>query len=213
MKTSIIGALLAGLAAATLAACDGEAGRNAQRDVAGADRTDSALERTKQNLVEAGEKTQQAVAEAGGKLQPRLAEAGDRITAATGKAAANVRETVDDMRKPKDGASRGTARDDGAGKDTTITVNTAERTSVAGSAIPPETRAKIGDTAITASIKTDFLKDPDLSVLKIDVDTKDGVVTLNGLAESEQARERAGRIAGSVKGVRQVRNHLTVKRA
>ena len=74
-------------------------------------------------------------------------------------------------------------------------------------------RAKLADTAITASIKTDFIKDPDLSVLKIDVDTNDGIVTLNGLADNEGARTRAEKIAGAVKGVREVRNHLTVKRA
>jgi len=74
-------------------------------------------------------------------------------------------------------------------------------------------RAKLGDTAITASIKTDFIKDPDLSVLKIDVDTNDGVVTLNGLADNEGARTRAEKIAGAIKGVKEVRNYLTVKRA
>ena len=71
----------------------------------------------------------------------------------------------------------------------------------------------ISDTAITASIKTDFLKDPDLSILKIDVDTRGGVVTLNGLAENDDARQRAERIALGVKGVREVRNFLVVKRA
>jgi hyperosmotically inducible periplasmic protein len=76
-----------------------------------------------------------------------------------------------------------------------------------------QAREALGDAAITASIKTDFLKDPDLSVLKIDVDTRDGVVTLNGLAENEAARSRAEQIAGGIKGVRQVRNFLVVKRA
>ena len=71
----------------------------------------------------------------------------------------------------------------------------------------------VNDTAITASIKTDFLKDPDLSVLKIDVDTKGGVVTLNGLAGNEAARTRAEKMAGSIKGVKEVRNFLVVKRA
>ena len=71
----------------------------------------------------------------------------------------------------------------------------------------------VADTAITASIKTDFLKDPDLSVLKIDVDTKAGVVTLNGLAGDEAARSRAEKMAAAVKGVREVRNFLVVKRA
>ena len=70
----------------------------------------------------------------------------------------------------------------------------------------------MGDTAITASIKTDLLKDPDLSVFKIDVDTKQGVVTLNGLADNEEARQRAEKIAEGIKGVREVRNFLVVKR-
>jgi hyperosmotically inducible protein len=75
-----------------------------------------------------------------------------------------------------------------------------------------QAREALGDAAITASIKTDFLKDPDLSVLKIDVDTRDGVVTLNGLAENDAARTRAEQIVGGIKGVRQVRNFLVVKR-
>jgi osmotically-inducible protein OsmY len=75
----------------------------------------------------------------------------------------------------------------------------------------PETRANISDAAITASIKTDYLKDPDLSVLKIDVDTRDGVVVLNGVASTEDGKKRAERIAGAIKGVKEVRNHLTVK--
>ena len=69
------------------------------------------------------------------------------------------------------------------------------------------------DAAITTSVKTDILKDPDLSVLKIEVDTKDGVVTLNGLADSEAAKTRAERLASGVKGVKEVRNFLTVKHA
>lgn len=72
--------------------------------------------------------------------------------------------------------------------------------------------SRFDDAAITASIEADFLKDPDLSVLKIDVDTHDGVVTLNGLAENDAARQRAERIAGSIKGVKTVRNYLVVKK-
>lgn len=74
-----------------------------------------------------------------------------------------------------------------------------------------DARAALSDAAITASIKTGILKDPDLSVLKIDVDTKDGVVTLNGLAANDAARERATQIAQATKGVREVRNHLVTK--
>lgn len=76
-----------------------------------------------------------------------------------------------------------------------------------------DTRAALSDAAITASIKTDILKDPDLSVLKIEVDTKDGVVSLNGLAATDAARDRATSIAQGTKGVREVHNHLVVKQA
>lgn len=76
-----------------------------------------------------------------------------------------------------------------------------------------ETGKVMSDAAITASIKTDLLKDPDLSVLKIDVDTRGGVVTLNGLAGDEAARARAEKMAGAIKGVKEVRNFLAVKRA
>lgn len=70
---------------------------------------------------------------------------------------------------------------------------------------------RTSDAAITASIKTDYVKDPDLSALKIDVDTHDGVVTLNGLAPSDAARQRAEKLAAANKGVKEVRNHLTLK--
>jgi hyperosmotically inducible periplasmic protein len=71
----------------------------------------------------------------------------------------------------------------------------------------------LDDAAITASVKTDILKDPDLSVLKIDVDTKDGVVTLNGLANNEAAKSRVQMLASNIKGVKEVRNFLAVKHA
>ena len=67
------------------------------------------------------------------------------------------------------------------------------------------------DAGITASIQTDYLKDPDLSVFKIDVDTKDGVVTLNGTTDTPTARARAEKLAAANKGVKEVRNQLTVK--
>ena len=70
----------------------------------------------------------------------------------------------------------------------------------------------ISDGAINGSIKADLLKDTELSVFKIDVDVKLGVVTLNGLAPSEAARLRGGRIAASVKGVTEVKNNLVVKK-
>lgn len=118
------------------------------------------------------------------RTQQKLSKAGDKIAQQTDRAVSTVKEKT-------------AANGDGNGH--------------GHAAHPPRTHA-MSDTAITASIKTDFLKDPDLSVLKIDVDTRGGVVTLNGLAENEEARERATRIAQGVKGVTEVRNHLVIKR-
>ncbi len=70
---------------------------------------------------------------------------------------------------------------------------------------------KIDDAAITASVNAGFAKDPDLSAIKINVDTKDGAVTLMGPAPTTTAKERATEIAKTVKGVTTVNNQLMVK--
>lgn len=70
---------------------------------------------------------------------------------------------------------------------------------------------KIDDVTITATVSTGLAKDPDLSAIKINVDTKDGVVTLNGPAPSVAAKDKATDIAKQVKGVTSVNNQLVVK--
>jgi hyperosmotically inducible periplasmic protein len=42
------------------------------------------------------------------------------------------------------------------------------------------------------------------------VDVKQGVVTLTGVAETERQKDRAGKLAKKVNGVKQVVNNLTV---
>ena len=77
----------------------------------------------------------------------------------------------------------------------------------AGSAI-----AKAADDAtITAAVNAGLAKDPDLSAISIDVDTKAGKVTLRGPAPNPVAKERAEQIAKDVKGVSSVDNQLEVK--
>lgn len=126
----------------------------------------------------------------GAEIGKKANEAFARTKEGLEDAGRKARDTLADATKPAPAESRGTAPGD-TGR---------------------QTREALGDAAITASIKTDLLKDPDLSVLKIDVDTRDGVVTLNGLAENDAARTRAEHIASGIKGVRQVRNFLVVKR-
>ena len=70
---------------------------------------------------------------------------------------------------------------------------------------------KVDDASITAKVSAGLAKDPDLSAIKIDVDTKGGTVTLAGPAPTAAAKARAGDIAKSVEGVASVNNKLEVK--
>ena len=71
-------------------------------------------------------------------------------------------------------------------------------------------KGAIDDATITAQVNAGLAKDPDLSALKINVDTVNGKVTLIGPAPSTVARDRAETIAKSVTGVTSVNNQLVV---
>ena len=64
---------------------------------------------------------------------------------------------------------------------------------------------------ITTSVKTAVLAEPGLSSLKIEVDTKDGVVTLSGTVATQELKSRATQIAQNTNGVRSVVDNLAVK--
>jgi hyperosmotically inducible periplasmic protein len=86
-------------------------------------------------------------------------------------------------------------------------MNSAESAAKDGAAVMAE---KLDDASITASVSASLAKDPELSAIKINVDTKNGVVSLQGPAPSADARERATTIAKAVKGVSSVNNQLVV---
>ena len=69
----------------------------------------------------------------------------------------------------------------------------------------------IADTAITAKVKTAFLADADVKGLQVEVDTRDGVVTLSGALDKAANVERAATLAKGIEGVKSVDNRLTVK--
>jgi osmotically-inducible protein OsmY len=69
------------------------------------------------------------------------------------------------------------------------------------------------DTALTTKVKSSLLADSVVGGLALDVDTTEGVVSLNGIAKSEQERQRAIQVAQSVDGVRRVdARNLVVQR-
>jgi len=71
--------------------------------------------------------------------------------------------------------------------------------------------AAIDDATITTKVKTAVLAEPGLKTLQIDVDTKNGVVTLAGTVDTPALKERAQQVAQAVNGVKSVDNNLAVK--
>ena len=71
----------------------------------------------------------------------------------------------------------------------------------------------IGDSWITLKIHSQFVPEDALSNSDIDVDTKKGVVTLNGSVASEAGRARAIAIAKATDGVNSVTDNLRIAAA
>jgi hyperosmotically inducible protein len=68
------------------------------------------------------------------------------------------------------------------------------------------------DASITTVVKSKFLADTTTSGLKIDVDTKGGVVSLEGTVASKAEANRAVSLARETNGVKRVINNLRVER-
>jgi len=70
----------------------------------------------------------------------------------------------------------------------------------------------VTDAALTTAVKAKLLADPAVKGLKIDVDTKDGVVTLTGRVKNSAEKTAAIRIARGTDGVKDVQDKLTIGR-
>jgi hyperosmotically inducible protein len=67
--------------------------------------------------------------------------------------------------------------------------------------------------ALTTKVKTALAKDEGLKTMtSIDVDSKDGVVTLKGKVDSADLKKKAGEVAKKVSGVKSVKNELKVEK-
>lgn len=71
--------------------------------------------------------------------------------------------------------------------------------------------AVIDDATITTKVKAAVLAEPGLKALQINVDTRDGNVTLNGTVDTPALKERAMQVAQGVEGVKTVSDQLVVK--
>jgi hyperosmotically inducible periplasmic protein len=129
------------------------------------------------------------------------------------KATDGVRDVVDNLSVVAgvtppgglDDAAMKRARDAAARDDaTTADGDTAKRDTVgtAGSAA--------GDASLTAKVKAKFLADTSISGLKIDVDTKNDVVTLSGTVPTAAEKRHAVEVARATDGVKSVVDNLKV---
>ena len=66
------------------------------------------------------------------------------------------------------------------------------------------------DSGITMRVQARYFGDTDVKGRNIDVDTRNGIVTLTGHVESEAARNRAVTLARGVEGVTRVEDKLVV---
>jgi len=69
----------------------------------------------------------------------------------------------------------------------------------------------IDDSVITTEVKARLAQNDFLKSFEISVETRKGAVQLGGFVNSQQAVDKAGELARSVKGVQSVKNNLSVK--
>lgn len=69
----------------------------------------------------------------------------------------------------------------------------------------------IDDSVVTASVKAKLMDDPTTKAYQINVGTEKGVVQLTGFVDSTTMKSRAGEVARSVDGVKDVRNDLEIR--
>src|SRR3954470_15501498 len=68
----------------------------------------------------------------------------------------------------------------------------------------------LSDDSLTQIVRSALESESSLDARKIDVENSHGNVALHGSVDSDEQREKAGRIVGSVGGVRTVVNNLSV---
>jgi hyperosmotically inducible protein len=93
---------------------------------------------------------------------------------------------------------------------TEATKEAARDTKAAAGRAADRTGAAVSDAAITSAVKSKFLVDSAVSGLKIDVDTSNGMVTLNGNVTSKAEADRAMTLARNTDGVKSVHSNLKI---
>ena len=70
----------------------------------------------------------------------------------------------------------------------------------------------VDDSTITASVKAKLVGEKIANLTRIEVDTTNQVVTLNGVVESADQKAKAEQLARQIGGVKSVKNNLQVQK-
>jgi hyperosmotically inducible periplasmic protein len=70
----------------------------------------------------------------------------------------------------------------------------------------------VDDATITASVKSKLVADKASNLTRVDVDTNNGTVYLNGTVDSAEQKSRAEQLAWQAQGVKSVVNNLQVQK-
>jgi hyperosmotically inducible protein len=74
------------------------------------------------------------------------------------------------------------------------------------------TGTNIDDATITASVKANLVGEKASNLTRVDVDTNNGTVYLNGTVESAEQKSKAEQLAWQASGVKTVVNNLQVQK-
>ena len=135
--------------------------------------------------------------------------AGQKLDSAVAQTEQRAQQAKADLKK--ESAEAGAALQSGTNRAATGIENAADKAAQAVGQAANQVAAKTNDAAITTQVNAELAKDSSLSALRIDVDTRDGGVTLSGTAPSLAAKDRATRLASAIKGVTRVDNRLDVR--
>lgn len=143
----------------------------------------------------------------------RVSATDESATSRTEQAASTSREETREAARDAREATREAAREtrEEAGEATASAGAAMDRAARDTRAMGAAAADKVDDAGITAKVNAALAADKELSALRVDVDTRDGVVTLSGPAPTASAKERAAEVALKVQGVQSVNNQLTIR--
>ena len=70
----------------------------------------------------------------------------------------------------------------------------------------------VDDASVTASVKAKLVGDKASNLTRVDVDTNNGTVYLNGTVDTPEQKTRAEQLAWQAKGVKSVVNNLQISK-